>query len=154
EERPKSAWELALAYEKALGRRLINGRAPVGGAPRPAGASGSVPAVARAAALAAPGPDVGPPPVERNAVQHTLEANMPEVLAMMKLRGFIGDLGGEVVESVPGLIRVRLPEPKKEKPSGLFRLLGGGGGGSGVVQRVQATYLELHMERKDPAQPN
>src|SRR5439155_9503964 len=131
EERPKSAWELALAYEQALGRRLVGGRATAGGAPHsPGSSSGAFPAVARAAALATP---AAAPAVDRNAVQHTVEATMPEVMAMLKLRGFIGDLGGEVVESVPGLIRVRLHEPQeKEKPqSGLFRILGSGSGGRG-----------------------
>jgi serine/threonine-protein kinase len=156
EERPKSAWELALAYEKALGRRLVGGRATSGGAPRsPGSSSGAFPAVSRAAALAAPAAPMGVPAVDRNAVQHTVEAIMPEVMAMMKLRGFIGDLGGEVIESVPGLIRVRLGEPQEKPRSGLFAILGGGGGrGNGVMTKQQATDLELHMERKDPTQPN
>ena len=33
---------------------------------------------------------------------------MPETIAVYKLRGFVHDADGEVVESVPGLIRVRL----------------------------------------------
>ena len=36
---------------------------------------------------------------------------MPETIAAYKLRGFIHDVGGEVVESVPGRIRVRLGGP-------------------------------------------
>ena len=31
-------------------------------------------------------------------------------MAMVKLRGFIYDLGGEVVESMPGMIKVRVPD--------------------------------------------
>jgi serine/threonine-protein kinase len=33
---------------------------------------------------------------------------MPEKIATYKLRGFVHDVGGEVLESVPGVIRVRL----------------------------------------------
>jgi eukaryotic-like serine/threonine-protein kinase len=42
------------------------------------------------------------------AVVHHLEAWMPEKIATYKLRGFIQDVGGELVESVPGRINVRL----------------------------------------------
>jgi serine/threonine-protein kinase len=37
-----------------------------------------------------------------------MEAWMPEAIAIMKLRGFVHDHGGEVVESNQGLVRVRL----------------------------------------------
>lgn len=47
-----------------------------------------------------------------NQIVVTLEAWMPERIAVVKLRGFIEDLGGRVVESIPGLVRVRLFEPK------------------------------------------
>lgn len=43
----------------------------------------------------------------RIVIQH-MEAWMPETIATYKLRGFVEDVGGEVVESVPGRIRVRL----------------------------------------------
>jgi serine/threonine-protein kinase len=49
-----------------------------------------------------------PPPTDPLAVVHHLEAWMPEKIATYKLRGFIGDVGGELLESVSGLIRVRL----------------------------------------------
>jgi serine/threonine protein kinase len=41
------------------------------------------------------------------AVVHHLQAWMPKCIAEYKLRGFIGDVGGEIIESVPGCIRVR-----------------------------------------------
>src|SRR5262249_45506808 len=37
-----------------------------------------------------------------------LEAWMPEKIAAYKLRGFVQAMGAEVIESVPGRIRVRL----------------------------------------------
>ena len=74
---------------------------------------------------------------------------MPEAMAMIKLKGFIHDLGGEVVESVPGMIRVRLTETAAARKSkGLF----------GRMDRARpaaaTTDLELHMERRDPSQAN
>jgi serine/threonine-protein kinase len=42
------------------------------------------------------------------AIVHYLEAWMPEKIAKHKLRGFVNEVGGEVIESVPGLIRVRM----------------------------------------------
>ena len=74
---------------------------------------------------------------------------MPESMAMLKLKGFIHDLGGEVVESVPGMIRVRLPEPAGEaKGAGLF-----GAFGRRPAAVASFTEIELHMQRPDPSQP-
>jgi serine/threonine-protein kinase len=58
---------------------------------------------AATAAAAAAAEDIDP-----LAIVHQLEAWMPEKIAAYKLRGFIGDAGGDVLESVPGRIRVRL----------------------------------------------
>jgi serine/threonine-protein kinase len=88
-----------------------------------------------------------------HAVQHSLEANMPEAMAMLKLKGFIGDLGGNVVESVPGMIRVRLPnlEADEAKPqSGLFAWKSRSR--PVHILKASSTDLELRMERKDPTQ--
>jgi serine/threonine-protein kinase len=41
-------------------------------------------------------------------VIHEIKAWMPQTVATHKLRGFVQDVGGEVVESAPGRIRVRL----------------------------------------------
>jgi serine/threonine-protein kinase len=79
------------------------------------------------------------------AVVHTLEAWMPERIAEYKLRGFIQDVGGDVVESVPGRIRVRF-----------------GGRGStytaprqslswlGIGRRANTIDMDLRMEHADP----
>jgi serine/threonine-protein kinase len=53
-------------------------------------------------------PTAEEPVVNPLAVVHHLEAWMPEAIATVKLRGFIQDAGGSVVESIPGRIRVRL----------------------------------------------
>jgi serine/threonine-protein kinase len=74
---------------------------------------------------------------------------MPEAMAMLKLKGFIHDLGGEVLESEPGRIRVRLPGPVPKPASGWLRWLGGAGT---TALAEPGTDLELHMERPDPSQ--
>ena len=90
-----------------------------------------------------------PPPPCAAHIEQSVEAIMPEAMALIKLKGFIFDLGGEVVESVPGMIRVRLPDPPTEptKKGSVF-------GWSRSAPAVQScTDMELHMERRDPAQP-
>ena len=141
DDRPKDAWELAQEYEKALGRRILPARA------------GTPPSRPRSDANALRQQEVAPPirPVDRNAVKHSVEASMPESMAMIKLKGFVNDLGGVVVESVPGLIKVRLTE-RQEKKGGMFGWMSGGG--RSVAQAVESTDIELHMERLDPGQTN
>src|SRR5262249_32160444 len=85
-----------------------------------------------------------PPPGPQTVVHH-LEAWMPEKIAACKLRGFIHDKGGEVLENVPGKIRVRL---------------GGRGGASaapaggsrwwlGINRRAGLIDMELRLQRCD-----
>ena len=148
DQRPRSAAELALRYEKALGKRITQFRR--------AGATTTqlrVPALRPAGGT--PLTSTPPPPfaraTQRAGMQHSIEAVMPEALALVKLKGFIHDLGGEVIESVPGMIRVRLDgEPVEKKRAGLFGWLGGGA----PTAAPAAAEVELHMERRDPAQPN
>jgi serine/threonine-protein kinase len=133
EDRPQSPMELITRYEKALGKNFHVGRRAV--VPNKPSSPG-IPRLTPQAVAAA------------NAFTHSVDATMPEVMAMLKLRGFIADLGGEVTESVPGLIKVRLPdEPSEGKGRGLFGWVTGS-----AVQT--ATEVELRMERLDPSQPN
>lgn len=150
DQRPRSAWEVALAYEKALGRRLLT-------TPQPSNAGGTPHRPAGIGTLPAKGPAIAPPvAVDRNSHRHAVEVNMPEAMAMLKLRGFIYDLGGEVVESIPGLIKVRLIDKLAEKKKeGLLGWIS-----SGRTRQVEVastghiTDIEIHMERPDPAQSN
>ena len=76
-----------------------------------------------------------------------MEAWMPEQIAIMKLRGFVHDAGGEVVESIPGLIRVRLGGRKGSSAAGPLSWFG--------LRRAWSTVdVELQMKHNDPAQPN
>ena len=139
-ERPQTARELAERYEKALGRKITRPEDWV----LPAGlrASGTRPAIAAPAAGAA----------DPHTVVHRLEAWMPERIAVIKIQGFVHDMGGEVVESVPGMIRVRLlerpaPAPGPRGSSGLLVRLG-------LKKKVEepppsGTAMELHMEKQD-----
>jgi serine/threonine-protein kinase len=99
-DRPSSARELAERYETALAhQQVVEEQALQAEHPR----AGTSPVPEAAAAPAAPVPAFDP-----NAVVHHVEAWMPETSATYKLRGFVHDVGGDVVESVPGRIRVRL----------------------------------------------
>jgi serine/threonine-protein kinase len=147
EQRPDSATELAERYGKALGRPILPTEAS-------AQASGIRPFVGTPSAqgLLARGPDE----VGGNAIRHSLEAHAPEAMAMLKIKGFIFDLGGEVVESVPGVIRVRLQGERPAAKSGGGGLLGWLTGGSGpraatAAPAIPATDLDLHMERRSGA---
>jgi serine/threonine protein kinase len=111
-ERPRHARELAELFEKALASDE-----PFPDDPPPPPAPPSLPPSTptsqadRATAPVALLPPQVPSdeePTDPLAVVHRLQAWMPERIAAYKLRGFVSDVGGEVLESVPGLIRVRV----------------------------------------------
>ena len=90
-------------------------------------------------------PSFGESRDEANLPFH-MEAWMPEGIAIRKLRGFVHDCGGEVVESVPGLIRVRLG--KNRAPTNSMNWLGFGRRANGPID------VELHLHRIDPKNEN
>jgi serine/threonine-protein kinase len=94
-ERPQNAWDVALNYEKALAVKVLQGIAPP-------------PAPSNKPAAAAP----PPVPNDPNAIVQQMEAWMPEAIAVIKVKGFVDDAHGEVVESVPGKIKVKLGQPQ------------------------------------------
>jgi serine/threonine-protein kinase len=116
--RPQNARAIAEAFEEVLLQR--SGMAITPGPvatppPLPAELPAEPPPVPAAPPAATPPPATAavPPPAphltfDPLAVVHHLEAWMPEKIATYKLRGFIHDVGGELLESVPGRIRVRL----------------------------------------------
>ena len=147
--RPPTANALMQRYELAMGKRFPLPRR-----------STRVPTI-RAALAARSAPDATPAPsalrtpmpaASANAVEHRVEANMPESMAMVKLKGFIHDLGGEVVESVPGLIRVRLPGAAADKKPTVFDWAERKHR-TAVEAAPSATDIELHMKRLDPTRP-
>jgi eukaryotic-like serine/threonine-protein kinase len=162
-DRPNNARELAERYEAALAADAAAATAPR--APSAAGQSQRQPAM-RGKRLPAPPQQQQPQspapsqqqPAARSrqartlpaaattdplAVVHQIDAWMPERIAAYKLHGFIQDAGGDVLDSVPGCIRVRLGgrgsaylAPRR---GGLTWL--GIGRGSGLFD------LEIHLQR-------
>jgi serine/threonine-protein kinase len=134
-DRPASARELAERYEQALFEQEMGGiQSSPARAEQNDGTAGS------------------PLPGDPLAVVHYLEAWMPEKVASYKLRGFVNDVGGELVESVPGRIRVRLggkncayEAPRENSLSSWF------GFGRGRASHID---LELHLHRPDPHRDN
>lgn len=72
------------------------------------------------------------------------EAMMLEHTASMKLRGFVDGVGGQVVESDAGVIKVRLPHVIEiAAKKGLWSWFG-----SKVQEQIDWIGLELHMAKK------
>ena len=134
-DRPASARELAERYELALARDQagLDDMAPEPPtAPTPAERSPGSPPFHQAQRQAGSEPGINQQPAsgvhsqpaaaaetplpallgantfDPHSIVHHLEAWMPEKIATYKLRGFVQDAGGEVIESVPGRIRVRV----------------------------------------------
>jgi serine/threonine-protein kinase len=131
-DRPGSARELSEQYHKALKLAEDRKAAPESDVPPP---------------LATAEPP--PPPAEvvdetlpynAHTVVHQVEAWMPDTIASYKLRGFVQDINGEVLESVPGMIKLRI----------------GGKSRSwlGLGRKADIVDVELRLERNNPSQPN
>jgi serine/threonine-protein kinase len=117
-DRPASARELHERYQAAL----ANATGPTGTIAefKPPPPSPRLAAPVRLAPPAPPPALAGPVPAPTQApvqtprdydplaIIHHMDAWMPERIAAYKLTGFIGDVGGDVIESVPGRIKVRL----------------------------------------------
>ena len=91
-----------------------------------------------------------PPKFAPDLLIDHFEAWMPEQIAVMKLRGFVDGVGGKIVDSNSGLIRVLLADPtgaiaasrKKAARRGWLGIF------SSVVEADNTTMIELHMEKK------
>jgi serine/threonine-protein kinase len=146
EDRPACARELAERYETALAhQQAVQDQSLPAGDPR-AGQPALAPPPA--ADGAAPEPAPAPIALDPNAVMHHLEAWMPETIAAYKLRGFVQDVGGEVVESVPGRIRVRLGG------HGTTYAARGSLAWLGIGRRTGQIEMELQLQRADPGRDN
>ncbi|HEY1381205.1 MAG TPA: serine/threonine-protein kinase [Gemmataceae bacterium] len=147
-ERPQSAYEVACRFQAALGRDVkLDERSfqPVS-SPKPAAAPARGPAPAAAAHRRTN------PAADTEQVVERLEAWMPEPIAAVKIRGFVGDAGGTVVASEPGLIRVRFDPPQQPQPR-KSSVLGWLNGQSGPVPiPVAPIALDLHLVRAGSGQ--
>lgn len=70
---------------------------------------------------------------------------MPEAVALIKLRGFVHAAGGEVVESVPGRVRVRLGGRGSSASSAMSWF--------GLRKATGPLDVELNLRPADPAHP-
>ena len=77
-----------------------------------------------------------------------MEAWMPESIAIMKLRAFSECVGGELADSEPGRIRIRLPDPRTPPApptkSGFFSVFR-----RSALPATEYLNLDLYMLKKD-----
>jgi serine/threonine-protein kinase len=84
--------------------------------------------------------------IDPSVVVHSMEAWMPETIAVYKLRGFVQDVGGEVVQNEPGNIRVVLGKAGTTySRSGALSWIG--------IGRKGVIDVQLQMEQADPKRP-
>jgi serine/threonine-protein kinase len=147
-ERPKDAWELGVSFEKALGMKIMpSAKPPTAMAPPPP-------------------PPAAKKPRDPNATYFELEAWMPERIAVVKLRGYVDDMHGEVKESVPGKIVVHFgqhncvyqmpggPKQAPQKSAGLGSWFGMGAGSVLPRSEPRLIHMELQMDKKDDPRGN
>lgn len=82
-----------------------------------------------------------------NTLSFTMEAWMPESIAVVKLRGFAFDNNGHIIESVPGLVRMKLGLTARLKKIA-------GSSWLNFSRRNDPLMLELHLHQVDPRQGN
>jgi serine/threonine protein kinase len=131
-DRPASAMDLAERYDTAMAR--ANGEL---------GPEAQAPEEFATETKLSPSPTIVYDP---QSVIHQMEAWMPDTIASYKLKGFVNDFRGEVVESVPGMIRVQL--------GGTGHVNGSGSPLSWFRFRKKADFveMELRLERNNPQQ--
>jgi eukaryotic-like serine/threonine-protein kinase len=107
-ERPATPMALAQSYAQAMGFDVELDEADF--LPQQLTTNGS------------PGGSGGPPTSSNTErIVQTMTAWMPEAVALIKLRGFMEDLGANLIDSSPGLIRVQLgTSNKRDSGSGLM----------------------------------
>jgi serine/threonine-protein kinase len=129
EQRPASARDLAERYDTAMAHvQALHEAAMSPDDPRSAAPDGE------------PAP-ASPVAVDPDTVVYHLEAWMPEGIAIHKLRGFIHDSGGEVIQSVPGNIRVHLGGPDSTYQ------FGGGMSWFGLNRKTGKLQIDLQMQQ-------
>jgi serine/threonine-protein kinase len=127
-ERPSSAKDLGLRFEKALHERIF---------PDDSWDFDPISDVIEA------------PRFEAKYCLDKMEAFMPEQIAIMKLRAFAESIGGAIAASEPGRIRIRMVDPRYIKDEteesgflGMFRR-------KNLPNSKHFLYLDLFMEKHD-----
>ena len=148
DDRPQSARELAERFDTALDQARIKVDSDPG---RPGLSAERALSVGKSAERVSPSTVAVLQPAKSVASEHSvlpfhMEAWMPESIALVKLRGFVHDAGGEVIESTDGLIRVRLGGRKGSSNAGPLSWFG--------LRRASSIDVELHLQHNDPNLPN
>jgi serine/threonine-protein kinase len=140
-DRPQSARELAQRYGEASGQKIWDEQA----------------AAAAIVPLTVPSALAQKESEDSHGVTYHLEAWMPEQIAAVKLRGFLDEAGGDVVESVPGLVRVRFPWRRIAAPQpaagGLWSRLGLAKQAAPVPEFDWA-HMDVHFEKPAAHEPS
>jgi eukaryotic-like serine/threonine-protein kinase len=130
EDRPQTARELAELYETAMSLDSSGLAGPADGGPHRSPIPQGIQLVS-----------------DPNTLTFTMEAWMPESIAVVKLQGFAHDADGQIVESVPGVVRMKLG------PNGKIARANQGGGWFGL-KKVEPLWVELHLHQTDPGRGN
>jgi serine/threonine-protein kinase len=140
EDRPGSARELAILFGQVLGISIWDENEVMAEVAAPDGE-----------------PVNGNGSKDENVDRFRLEAWMPQSIAAFKLRGFV-DERGEVSDSAPGYLKVRLRKPGRvvvadPRPTGLLSRLGIGKKPESH-QEIELVDVEMFMESPDGSKPN
>ncbi len=131
--RPSSARELAERFETALAREDLDSDAVIPEA---------LPVVEQ--------PEIdNPSTTDSDVLVYRLEAWMPESIALYKLRGYMNDVGGDVVQSDPGRVRVCIGGP-----GSAYQLRGRGLSWLGLSRNAGRIEMDLRMQHTDLARSN
>jgi eukaryotic-like serine/threonine-protein kinase len=142
--RPNSARDLAQEFQEALMMSQSGPVPDVGTSPPTPPAL--LPLTAAEPRTETPLPQQTPvASYDPNAVMYRMEAWMPDTIAGFKLRGFVHDQHGEVIESVPGKIRVRLGGKPSTDSGSLAWLVG-------MQKKAPIVDMELRLERNNAQQ--
>lgn len=79
-----------------------------------------------------------------DATVDMLEAFMPEQIATYKLQGFVEEVGGTIIKTAPGLIKVRLKVNPKAFQGGKRSFMSW----LGIGPKYGMVEMELHMKKK------
>jgi serine/threonine-protein kinase len=138
--RPAHARELAERYDAALHYAQEAQERPAPPPPQPE-RPGAKPS--------SPKPPLPTEEPDGDTIIHHLDAWMPEAIASYKLKGFVHDAGGEIVESVPGRIRVRLGAH-----GSLYGQRGSALSWLGLGRRAGLVDMELLLQRSEAKREN
>lgn len=127
DDRPQSARELGELYEAALAFDHSGMSGPYAGPNQKAQNAG---------------PQLLNDP---NALTFSMEAWMPESIAVVKIQGFAHDADGQIVDSVPGVVRMKLG-PGTNYSRGQSTWFG--------LRKAEPLWMELHLHQMEPFRGN